>query len=352
MTRVIRAGGAALVAWGLLASASITTAGQTNGLAGPPGLLREIGFTPSEIARIARGGPVTRTLETDSREIAVAGAVRIRAPRQRLVERFRSVEYLRGSRAVLHVGEVGLPPRAPDFASMPFAEYDLDLRECRPSECRVRLGEADIARFHRDANWDAAGWQDRSTAVWRDVLASYATGYLTARPPALPVFVNKDVPLRVADEQQILREHFAFLRAAAPGVLEHLADPAGAPLAGGASRLLYWSIEDFGVRPVPRLTYQVVLPMPAQSAGQATDVVATNQIYAAHYLDAAIGVVLAIESPAHDAGGFYMVAVNRARTRSLGGFFRRMVRSTVQGRSRDALERILVSTKAALEASY
>jgi hypothetical protein len=44
-----------------------------------------------------------------------------------------------------------------------------------------------------------------------------------------------------------------------------------------------------------------------------------------------------------------MVSVSRARTRSLSGFMRSFVRSTVQGRSRDALQKILGATKAALE---
>jgi len=55
---------------------------------------------------------------------------------------------------------------------------------------------------------------------------------------------------------------------------------------------------------------------------------------------------------ASDAGAkptFYMVSVSRARTRSLGGLLRSFVRSTVQNRSRDALRKILASTKASLE---
>ena len=55
---------------------------------------------------------------------------------------------------------------------------------------------------------------------------------------------------------------------------------------------------------------------------------------------------------ASDAGGkpaFYMVSVSRARTRSLGGLLRSFVRSTVQNRSRDALRKILASTKTSLE---
>lgn len=58
---------------------------------------------------------------------------------------------------------------------------------------------------------------------------------------------------------------------------------------------------------------------------------------------------MALDVPDEHGEGFYMIAVNRARTRSLTGFLRSMVRSTVQGRSRDAMRRILSATKAALE---
>jgi hypothetical protein len=77
--------------------------------------------------------------------------------------------------------------------------------------------------------------------------------------------------------------------------------------------------------------------------------IATKQIYGTHYIDAALGITLALDAPDGSSSAFYMVCVNRARTRSLSGFLRGMVRSVVLNRSRDALEKILKSTKASLE---
>lgn len=79
--------------------------------------------------------------------------------------------------------------------------------------------------------------------------------------------------------------------------------------------------------------------------------VATNQVYADHDLDAALGVTLAIDASDSRGRAFYMIAVNRARTRSLSGFLRRMVRATVQTRGRDAMRKILTATKSGLESS-
>jgi len=77
--------------------------------------------------------------------------------------------------------------------------------------------------------------------------------------------------------------------------------------------------------------------------------IATNQIYADHYLDASLGLTLAIAEPGSARPSFYLIAVNRARTRSLSGVLRAFVRATVRDRSRRALENILRAAKTGLE---
>jgi hypothetical protein len=80
--------------------------------------------------------------------------------------------------------------------------------------------------------------------------------------------------------------------------------------------------------------------------GAPSALVATKQIYATHYFDAALGLSLTFDD---GNGGFYMLCVNRARTRSLTSFMRQIVRMTVQRRCRDAMEKILSTTKLTLE---
>jgi hypothetical protein len=106
--------------------------------------------------------------------------------------------------------------------------------------------------------------------------------------------------------------------------------------------MLYWTKEDFGVRPIFRISHQVIYRPPGSAASA---LIATNQVYADHYLDAALSLTMAL-----DAGSdFYMIAVNRARTRSLSGMLRRIVRSTVQSRCREGLRKLLTTTKVAIE---
>lgn len=315
------------------------------GSTAPWTLLRQIArFTEAEWRAVERGEAVARVLDTDTRQVAVVGAVRIRGPRERLIERYRDVESLKNSSLVLDVGRFSRLPQPADLAAAPLEPYSLDLRGCRPGDCRVRLGAADIERFQREVPWHHGGWRERSAAIWRDVLARYARAYWTVGRRALPEFVNKPEPLSVASELSLLLQEYGFVAAYSPEFHRYMQEfgPAAPP---GSEHALYWTKEDFGVRPVIRINHQVVY----RTAGASpVALIATNQVYADHYLDAALNLALAI-----DAGGggrdFYLIAVSRARTRSLSGLLRRFVRATVQGRSRAGLEKILTSTKRALE---
>lgn len=332
----------------LSALAAVVAATAASGRAAPPRareVLSHIAPTAdAEWSAIERGEPLARMLDTDSREIAVVGAVRIRASSDRLVERYRAVENLKRSAIVLDVGRFGQPPQSSDLQAASFEPYSLDLRDCRPFDCRVRLSEADIVRFQRDVDWTAPDWQARSAAVWRTVLADHVAAYTRAGRSALPVFVNKRDPLSVASEFSGLVSGLDFVRGYAPEFLDYLRELAPPPPTG-AEAVVYWSKEDFGVRPVLRVSHQTIYRTPEIPA----IVIATNQVYADHYLDAALTVTLAIDDSTADRPAFYLISLSRARTRSLTGFLRSFVRTTVQNRTRDGLRRILVSTRTGLE---
>lgn len=307
------------------------------------GLLKDVaGFTDEDWSHIERGVAVAKVVETDIREIAVAGAVRIRGQRDRLVARVRDIEHLKRSAVVLDVGRFDSPPDAEDLARAPFEPYNLDLRDCRPGECRVRLSADDIARFHRAVDWRAADWRDRSAGTWREVLAAHAAAYARDGRAALPVYTNKVEPLHVAAELSVLAGKFDFVNRFSADFYKYL-QQFGPTRPAGSEETMYWSKEDFGVRPVFRISHQVIFPV------RNAVLIATNQVYADHYLDAALGLTVAVDAGDAPGEAFYMIAMNRARTRSLSGFLRRLVRGTVQGRSRDAMRKILTATRSAIE---
>ena len=314
----------------LLASSGSFAAGAMP----PRDLLRAIaGFTDPEWAAVERGDAVSKLLDTDAREVAVVGAVRITGRREQLVARSRDLQTLKSS-LVLDVGRFGAVPDPSDLERVTLDERSLDLRACQSGDCPVRLSAADVGRFQREVNWSAPDWRNQSMAVWRSVLANYARAYLAGGRSALPEYVNR------RDAQ--LAGDYEFVAGYSPAFHAYLKE-LGSRIPAGAEQLLYWTREDFGIRPIVRISHQVIystLP-PATPV----TIIAINQVYADHYLDASLTVTLAL-----DAGrDFYMISVSRARTRSLSGFLRRFARSAVQGRSRDAMRSALTSTKVAIE---
>jgi hypothetical protein len=318
----------------------------------PRDLLRKVAqFTDADWAMVERGQAVAKVLETDTREIAIAGAVRIRGTRDQLVIRSQDLAVLKGSAAVLDTGRFSPVPTPADLQRVTFEEYSLDLRNCRPGDCQVRLGAEDIARFHKELNWRGADWRNQSAKIWREVLARYAAVYLSNGRKALPDYVNRREALSVASEVSLLTSDFGFVSSYSPELATYLHDFGPNPPAG-AQQMLYWTREDFGIRPILRISHQVVLHV---SGPTPSTLIATNQIYADHYLDAGLTVTIALEAPGEppadvaQARDFYVISVSRARTRSLSGLLRRFARSTVQSRSRETMRKILASTKTAIE---
>ena len=106
-------------------------------------LLQQVGrFTDADFKALEAGQPVVKVLDSDQREIAVAGAVRIGAPRDGLIGHFRDVEALKKSNVVLDLGRLGATPRADDLRALPFDEYRPGPQGLPPGRVpRAPLGE-------------------------------------------------------------------------------------------------------------------------------------------------------------------------------------------------------------------
>jgi len=333
---------------GIAAILSLLSAPLASGVARPGaaspahGLLRAVGaFTSSELARLDRGEPIAKVLDTDRREVAVVGAVRIAGPQAKLFERYRSASSVKTSDVVMETGRFSTPPVPDDLRDLHFEDYDLDtIRLCKPGDCGVRLSTRDMERFAQEVNWSAPNWKQQAGDLWRKLLAANANAYLANG--TLGDYRNKATPLDVADEFKILFESFADFEKLSPEFMAHLKRFPTVRLEG-AEDLLYWSKDDIN-RPATRVTHLSLYP--PMAGGSRPGFIATKQIYAAHYFDAGLGLTCALDD---GPSGFYMVSMNRVRTRSLTGFTRTLVRSIVQRRSRESVEGLLRSMKNAIE---
>jgi hypothetical protein len=320
---------------------------------GPPAgephrFLRTVaGFSPAQLAGLDRGEPLAKVLDTDRRQIAVVGAIRVKASRERLFSRYRDVSRLRASAVVLEVGAFGASPGADDLRGLTFEDYDLQtIRDCKPGGCGVRLSTTSMARFSHEVDWRAANWREQAGSVWRRLLAEYAAAYLATG--TLAEYHNREAPLSVAEEFGVLFDESRYFAPVAPEFFAYLQQFPRTRLAG-TDNILYWTKDNMGVRPVTSVTHLTLYAPPSDTgSARRPAMIATKQIYATHYFDAALGLTLAFDD---NASGFYLLSVNRVRTRSLTSLMRAMVRSTVQRRSRDAMENLLRSTKVALERS-
>ena len=331
-----------LVAAGVLVRPTLISKAQASAPAEPHGFLRTTaGFSPADLARLDRGDPIARVLDTDRRDLAIVGAVRIKASQARLFERYRDISNLKNTNTVLEAGRFGTPPTPADLRGLDFESYDLEtIRVCKPGDCGVRLSTANMERFARDVNWTAPGWRDQAADLWRRLLAGDAAAYMANG--TLGDYRNKATPLDVAEEFNAIFESSKYFEAVSPEFLAYLKRFPSISLQG-VENILYWSKDDIN-RPVTRVTHLALYPAP--SGARRPGLIATKQIYAAHYFDAGLGLTCAFDD---GASGFYMLSVNRVRTRSLTSFTRSIVRAMVQRRSRDAMEGILRSTKAELE---
>jgi len=298
-------------------------------------------FTNSELARLDRGEPIAKVLDTDRREVAIVGAVRIMGSQAQLFARYRSTSNVKTSDVVMETGKFSTTPVADDLRELHFEDYDLEtIRTCKPGDCGVRLSTRDMERFARDVNWSAPNWKQQAGDLWRQLLAGNANAYLANG--ILGDYRNKATPLDVADEFKILFQAFGDFERLSPEFMRHLKQFPAARL-DGTEDLLYWSKDDIN-RPVTRVTHLSLYPAPA--GAPRPGLIATKQIYAAHYFDAGLGLTCAFDD---GTSGFYMVSMNRVRTRSLTSFTRTLVRSIVQRRSRDSMEGILRSMKSAIQ---
>jgi hypothetical protein len=334
---------------GALSALCLLLAPVTSGLPRPEALanqaralLRTIApLTDEDLTRLDRGEPIAKVLDTDRREVAVVGAVRIGGPQTKLFERFRNASSVKSSDVVLETGRFSTPPVADDLRELHVEDFDLDqIRACKPGDCGVRLSTPNMERFAHEVNWNAPNWKQQAGDLWRALLAANAAAYMA--DGTLGDYRNKATPLDVADEFKILFQTFAEFEKLSPEFFDHLRRFPSARLEG-AEDLLYWSKDDIN-RPVTRITHLSLYPAPP--GAHRPGLIATKQIYAAHYFDAGIGMIGAFDD---GASGFYMVSMNRVRTRSLTGISRALVRSIVQRRSRDSMEGILRSTKTSIE---
>jgi len=309
-------------------------------------LVRDLGFTEGQLVLARNGQVVVRLLPAPSpKEVAVAGVTRIAVSRETFFDRYRDIERFKQHDAVKQLGRFSAPPAPADVAGLTFHPDLLDeLRTCRPGDCKVKLPEAWMTRFRQQVNWSAPTARSDAQDLFRSLLVGYVGGYQAGGAAALVEYADKQPPVKLAEQSTALIQHSACLTAVAPDFSRYLIAYPRVPLSGVES-FLYWSQEQFGLRPVVSVTHVAIFQDPARPN---LGIGASRQIYASHYFEASLGLTIAVDD-GEARPGIYLIYVNRTRADALTGSFGKVRRSVVHNRTREGVEETLAALKRRLE---
>ena len=298
-------------------------------------------FSAEELADLQRGQVVKHTLLSGAPgEVAVAGAVVVRAPKTAFFARVRDITRFKQGEQILQIGRFSEPPVLGDLAALTIDGDDFDVRSCRVGDCGVRLPAAAIERFGREIDVKAADAQARGAQLFKQMLLDQVTAYVSGADH-MPQYDDGPRPIRARDEFEGILSGMPELGALLPGLPDHLRHFPASRLPG-AEDFLYWSKEKFGVAPFITVTHVTIV---CRSA--VTCVMATRDVYSSRYLDASVALAIATDASGPDA--FALVYDNRSRANALKGRFAFLRRSLTERRARGGLEDSLSAIKLSLE---
>ncbi len=268
--------------------------------------------------------------------------MRIDAPASRLVDVVRDIERLERGAGFLATRKLSSPPVLSDMAALQLPAEDIGaLRHCRPGHCDVKLGQGAFDELDR-IDWRAANAADQVNELARRMALVYVEQYRAGGNRALAVYRDKPRPIDIAREFADMVQRWSAMTAMLPDVSAYLLQyPQSRPT--GVDDFFYWSLADFGLKPVVRLNHVVVHPT-GRSSGLIY-VVSTKQLYASHYFHTALELRMLVDDPEKPGRAHYLVVLNLARSDGLTGLFGRIVKSRARTGARNGLRTVLGTMK-------
>ncbi|HKW00790.1 MAG TPA: hypothetical protein VJN96_13275 [Vicinamibacterales bacterium] len=307
-------------------------------------LTTSVRLTPPERQSLLAGTAVTKMLDTDpAREVAVFGAVWIKASPDDYVRAVTDIEQLERGESFLATKKISEPPKLEDFAAMELPQEDIDdLRACKVSACQVKISQEGLDRLRRGVDWSKPTARADVNKLMRQAAFDYVTAYRTGGNAQLAVYRDQEHPTFVAKEFESMVNRMPEFTVHLPELRKYLLEYPSITLPDSTS-FFYWQTVVFGLKPTTRINHVVI----AKSA-EGTAVV-TKQLYASHYFWTALELRTLVPDPARGPG-FWFVNVNRSRSDGLSGFVGRLIRGKVRSGSEDGMKAALKITKQRLEA--
>ena len=306
-------------------------------------LSHDLKFSSVELAELERGKIVKHALDkTAPGEIAVAGAVRVNATREKFLNRFRDIAQFKSGPGVLEIGRFSDPPALGDLDALTIDKNDFDGRACRVGDCGVRLPAETIRRFQREIDWKAPDADRRAVALFKQALFDHVRAYLSGSSDRVIQYDDDKRPVRPVEEFAGILKNSSFLGELVPGLPAHLTEFPPSHLAG-AEDFLYWSKETGGFAPFITVTHVTIA-----RAADGSDVITSKDVYSSRYFDSSLAVTIASDVVG-TPDAFYLVYVNRSRASAMKGAFSGLRRAMVERRAKSSLEDNLKLLKLRLE---
>lgn len=344
-TTAWRVGTAAVLAAGSL---SLMAGGQQPPAARLPGQLGEyivahVKLTSADQERLMRGEPVTKTLDVDpSKEVAIFGAVWIKAPVARYVAAAKDIEQFEKGGNFLVTKRISNPPRLEDFAQLTLPADDVaDLKSCKVGSCDLKLGETALTRMRKEVDWSKPTVKADVEAFARQQALEYVQGYLQGGNKELATYRDTSRPTFVAQEFSTMVDHIPALTIYLPELRRYLLEYPKVTLPNSDS-FLYWQEAKFGLKPTIRINHFTVVEQSPNVA------VVSKMLYASHYFWTAIELRVLMPDPSRGEG-FWFASVSQSRSDGLSGFTGSLIRGKVHGEAEKGMLGVLRTTKARLE---
>lgn len=300
-------------------------------------------LTAAQQQQLLAGQPVTQLLDADpSQEVAVFGAVWIKAPAERYVAAVKDIERFESGPNFMVTKRISAPPKLEDFAALRLPPDDVaDLKVCRVGACELKLSEPSLVQARKEIDWSKPSAQADAERLARRLALDYVTGYLAGGNARLATYRDSSRPTFVGQEFASMIERMPSLSEYLPDLKRYLLDFPKASLPKSDS-FLYWQEAKFGLKPTIRINHLTITEQPTHVA------VASKMLYASHYFWTALELRVLVPDAARGEG-FWFVSVNRSRSDGLSGFVGRLIRGKVRGEAEKGMQAVLNLTKQRME---
>ncbi len=296
-----------------------------------PFLRQAVQFNDAQLAAVERGEAVIKQLTTPEKaEVAAFGVVKVKGTQEAFLQKIRQIHVFRKVPEVLQIGRFSAVPTVADLQGLTWEAADLDaLKRCKPGQCDVKIGTAGLERLQKEIDWKARDAGPKAEALIKEQIIAHVKAYLSGGTNAMGQIVDKKQPKALSDEFRALLKNSPYLPAYVPEFNQYLQDYPNGKLAG-AEDVLYWTKDNFGLKPVVSITHATFWRRPAAEGGGA--IVSLKTIYASHFFNASLEMIAAVDTPDHT--GIYLLNLYRTRidppTGMLSGVLMGRVKSGVE----------------------